>query len=121
MKYLLDTHILLWWLGNDKRLSTEFRGIIADPENIVHVSSVSVWEIAIKSEIGKLKIPDKLEETLIEHDFLPLAINFRHALLAGQLPMLHHDPFDRMLLAQASIEELTLLTDDKLLKQYDIH
>lgn len=121
MRYLLDTHILLWWLGNDKKLSKDLRSVISDPDNTLYVSSASVWEMAIKSQIGKLAIPDNLEETLAEHDFLPLGINFQHALLAGRLPAFHHDPFDRMLVAQATLEKLTLLTDDKVLKQYHIH
>lgn len=118
MRYLLDTHILLWWLANDKKLSKELRSIITDPENTLYVSSASVWEMAIKSHIGKLSMPDNLEETLIEHDFLPLPITFQHALLVGHLPVIHQDPFDRMLLAQAKIEKLTLLTHDNLLKKY---
>jgi len=120
VRYLLDTHILLWWLTNDEKLSKELRHILTDAENIIYISSASVWEMAIKSQLGKLSMPDDLAETLIEQGFLSLAITFEHAVLAGHLPAVHRDPFDRMLLAQAKIENLTLLTHDKLLKKYKI-
>jgi len=120
MKYLLDTHILLWWLSNDKKLSKELRDTITDADNVIYVSSASVWEMSIKSHLGKLSMPDNLDEMLVEKGFLSLSITLEHAVLAGHLPAIHRDPFDRMLLAQAKIEKLTLLTHDNLLKKYKI-
>ena len=120
MRYLLDTHILLWWLTNDKKLSKALRLIIADPENTLYVSSASVLEISIKTCLGKLSMPENLEEDFIENGFIALPITIQHARLAGQLPDIHRDPFDRMLLAQAQLEKLTLLTHDKALKKYKI-
>ena len=117
MSYLLDTHILLWWISNDPRLDAACRAIINDPQNRILVSSASAWEIATKYRIGKLPEAKELVETyaqtLQRAKFLELAITTAHALRAGSLPIAHRDPFDRMIMAQAELENLTLLTTDK--------
>ncbi len=87
---------------------------------MVFISSVSIWEIAIKKNQGKLEAPDNLQEEIKLHRFTPLHINYDHAELAGKLPDIHKDPFDRMLIAQAVIEKLTLVTRDELIAGYDV-
>ena len=87
---------------------------------MVFVSSVSVWEISIKKSVGKLKVPDNLLEELLSHRFSLLDINAEHAQLAGELPLIHKDPFDRMLVAQAKIEKLTLISVDPHIAQYEV-
>lgn len=120
MRLLLDTHVVLWWLADDAALSHPARAAIADPANEVYVSAASAWEIAFKRAIGKLHAPDDLEAALREGQLQPLAIMIVHALLAGALPPHHNDPFDRMLVAQASIEGLTLVTHDRRLNRYGV-
>ena len=120
MNLLLDTHTLLWWLGDDLTLSTEARESIYDPDSLVYVSAVTAWEISIKKSLGKLEAPDNLAEALSANAFQELPIGIHHALLAGKLPNHHSDPFDRMLVAQASIENLTLVTRDTDIAQYQV-
>ncbi len=120
MNLLLDTHILIWALENNPALSDNARKLIIDGNNMVFVSTASVWEISIKQAIGKLIIPDNLLEELEAHRFTLLNINFEHAQLAGKLPLIHKDPFDRMLVAQAKIEKLTLISNDQFIAQYDV-
>ncbi|OGT52721.1 MAG: twitching motility protein PilT [Gammaproteobacteria bacterium RIFCSPHIGHO2_12_FULL_41_15] len=120
MQLLLDTHILLWWLADDPTLSMTLRHAIRDKVNVVFVSAVSVWEIAIKKALGKLVIPDYLFDAIHSSGFEALNITFAHAELAGQLPDYHADPFDRMLIAQARLESLTLVTHDKRIRQYEV-
>ncbi len=120
MNLLLDTHILIWALENNSQLTGNVRDIIIDGKNLVFVSSVSAWEISIKKSIGKLQAPDNLMEEIEQHRFSPLDINFKHSQLAGQLPYIHKDPFDRMLIAQAIIEKLILVTKDSFIPQYDV-
>ena len=117
MNLLLDTHILLWGLANDVQLSKRARSAILDA-NKVYVSAASAWEIAIKAALGKLRAPDDLESQMASAGFLELPISIAHASAAGKLPRLHPDPFDRLLVAQAQIESLTLLTNDRALKAY---
>ncbi len=116
---LLDTHALLWWLA-DEELALETRDQIADPANSVAVSAASVWEISIKRALGKLAAPDDLPEQIRASDFAPLPIDLNHALAAGQLPQHHDDPVDRMLIAQAQIEQLTIVTRDRRFRDYDV-
>jgi PIN domain nuclease of toxin-antitoxin system len=119
VRLLLDTHVLLWWLA-DEQLTAEARAAIADPKNAVAVSAASAWEISIKKELGKLVAPNDLEEQVRASDFAPLPISINHALTAGQLPRHHDDPFDRMLIAQAQLEQMTVVTRDKRFGEYDV-
>ena len=116
MNLLLDTHILLWALEDSTQLGGKARELIADGGNVVFISAASVWEISIKKAIGKLVVPDNLLEEIRLHRFTPLAINSEHADFAGQLPAIHKDPFDRMLIAQTMMEKLTLITNDHMIK-----
>jgi len=120
MKLLLDTHVLLWWLGDDMRLRAEARNAIAEPENIVFVSAATTWEIAIKTSLGKLTLPEGLEEQISKNAFTPLPITMAHTLAIAQLPPIHQDPFDRMLVSQALLEDMTLITHDQRIMKYDV-
>jgi PIN domain nuclease of toxin-antitoxin system len=120
MNVLLDTHILIWALENNPTLSENARNAIITGSNIVFVSSASVWEISIKKSIGKLKVSDNLLEEFFAHRFSLLDINAEHAQLSGELPPIHKDPFDRMLVAQAKIEKLTLISVDPHIAQYEV-
>jgi PIN domain nuclease of toxin-antitoxin system len=115
---LLDTHIVLWWLADDPTLADEMKDRL-DREADVYVSSASVWEVAIKQAIGKLEPPD-LPEQMRTSGFLILDITAEHAMTAGRLPLHHRDPFDRMLVAQAQLEGLTLVTRDAHVQKYDV-
>jgi PIN domain nuclease of toxin-antitoxin system len=120
LRLLLDTHALLWWLADDGSLTHEAREAISAPESLVAVSAASAWEISIKKALGKLEAPGDLEAQLTRHQFTPLAITVAHALAAGSLPPHHHDPFDRMLVAQAIAENLTIVTRDPRLPLYGV-
>jgi PIN domain nuclease of toxin-antitoxin system len=119
VRLLLDTHALLWWLA-DEGLSLPARDAIADPANLVFVSAASAWEISIKKALGKLTAPDDLEGQVDASGFSPLPISLAHGLAAGQLPRHHEDPFDRMLIAQAVAEGLTIITRDKRFEDYGV-
>jgi PIN domain nuclease of toxin-antitoxin system len=116
---LLDTHVLLWWLSGSRRLHLAARKTIADSAR-VYVSAATVWEIAIKIVLGKLEFRGEMAEQLAMNNLLSLAVTVPHALAAGALPMHHSDPFDRMLIAQAKLESLTLMTHDVHLREYDV-
>jgi PIN domain nuclease of toxin-antitoxin system len=119
VRLLLDTHVLLWWLADDPSLGEQAaRAVEREPE--VYVSAASVWEIAIKKAIGKLDAPDDLVEAVDASGFRPLPIGLAHADRAGSLPRHHDDPFDRMLVAQAQLEGLTLVTVDARLPSYEV-
>ena len=121
MRLLLDTHVLLWWLADDRKLAKPARDIIANPDNDVHVSSASVWEAAIKAALGRLEIDlDDLEDAIVRNGFRPLPVGFRHAVTAGRLPSVYRDPFDRMLVAQASVEELRVVSHDRVFERYGL-
>ena len=120
MRLILDTHVLLWWLNNNKPLSEEASQLIRDSNNLVFVSAATAWEISIKKALGKLEAPDNLEDALLANRFQSLPITVPHALLAGQLPPHHDDPFDRLLVAQSKIEGLTLVTRDQKQLLYDV-
>jgi len=120
MNLLLDTHALLWWLDDNPTLSKRAKDLISDERNSIFISAVVVWEIRIKQSIGKLKIPRNFRKVLDKQPFEMLDITVKHAHAVGDLPAYHHDPFDRMLIAQAKIEGLTILTRDARFKRYNI-
>lgn len=120
MRILADTHALLWWLSDDAALPEVIREAVADPDNQVFVSSISVAEIAIKASLGKLEAPDDVATTLTSQGFDPLPFTADHAQSLRHLPWHHRDPFDRMLVAQAQCEGLVLATADAHLRAYDI-
>jgi PIN domain nuclease of toxin-antitoxin system len=119
VRLLLDTHALLWWLA-DEGLTDQARDAIADPANLVMVSAASAWEISIKKALGKLSAPDDLDHQVDQSGFIPLPISIAHGMAAGQLPRHHDDPFDRMLIAQALAEGLTIVTHDKRFAGYEV-
>ena len=124
MKLLLDTHAFLWWITDDPQLSAKARELISDSHNTLYWSAASSWEVSIKYALGRLPLPDTPEE------FLPvelgknrvesLSVIDAHAFQAGRLPRHHADPFDRMLVAQAQIELLVILSNDRKLTHYDV-
>lgn len=119
MKLILDTHILLWWLLDDKKLPDAALKVIKDQRNQILVSVVSAWEISIKISLGKLRFPiERLETALVDNGFESLSITIPHAVKYASIPMHHHDPFDRMLVAQSSIESARIVTHDALLAKY---
>ena len=119
-RLLLDTHAFLWWIAGDEKLGLDARGLIADSENEIHLSAVSVWEISIKRELGELKAPDDIEAIVLRCGFTPLSIALFHAQQAGGLPMHHKDPFDRMLIAQSQAEGLSIVTADEAFGAYGV-
>jgi PIN domain nuclease of toxin-antitoxin system len=116
---LLDTHVVLWWLADDATLSDEIKARLDDDPN-VWVSPVTVWEVAIKESLGKLESRSDLSDAIADSGFRQLAITFEHAVAAGRLPLLHRDPFDRMLVAQARCEGHTVVTRDPQIQRYDV-
>lgn len=119
MSLLLDTHIVLWWLADDPTLSDDIKTQL-DHEPDVYVSSASIWEVSIKQAMGRLKEPTDLPERVRDSGFRALPIAFDHAIAAGRLPLTHRDPFDRMLVAQAMCEDLTLVTRDAEIQKYEV-
>ncbi len=124
MRVLLDTHTFLWWVTDDDRLARRARALIADPTTEVLFSVVSAWEIVVKAGLGRLLLPEDPERFvprhLAENAFLTLPVHLRHALRVGALPDLHRDPFDRLLVAQSTVENLPLMTGDPLFRQYPV-
>lgn len=118
MRLLLDTHTFLWWVEDSPRLPKRFRVAIAEPKNEVFISAVTVWEIAIKRRSGRLVFSGRILGEIREQGFQALAIALDHAEAAEHLPLLHRDPFDRMLVAQAMAEEMILLTVDAQIMKY---
>jgi PIN domain nuclease of toxin-antitoxin system len=117
--YLIDTHVLLWAVSDDPRLSRSQRSILQQGDGLI-VSAASIWEIAIKRALGKLVLDGNIGDTVRTHNIPFLAVNAQHAARTEQLGDHHRDPFDRMLIAQAQIENLTILTSDKIFNQYDV-
>ncbi len=120
MNLLLDTHVLLWWLDDPSVLSKTAETAIRDLDNIVLVSAATFWEIVIKKAIGKLDAPDDLDQVLLDCGFTPLPVTVRHAIAVGSLPSHHRDPFDRMLVAQAMTEGLTVISRDAIVLRYPV-
>jgi PIN domain nuclease of toxin-antitoxin system len=121
MRLLLDTHAFLWWLSDDPKLAASARDAIRDPRAIVHVSAASIWEIAIKAKLGRLRVRDgDLAAEIEANGFAELAISARHAQSAGALSRHHDDPFDRMLIAQAQLEDLVVVTHDSRFSRYGV-
>lgn len=119
-RLLVDTHALLWWLTDDPSLSPAARDAIADPVHEPLVSAASVWEIAIKRSLGKLTAPDDLPEQIADAGFAWLPISDAHAWHVRDLPAHHHDPFDRLLIAQALIERVPVITVDARFGDYGV-
>lgn len=120
MKLLLDTNALLWSLLERKRLSSSAIDALRNEANEIFVSVVSVWEIEIKRAKGKLHVPVDITPTLAEQSFKPLLIGLRHTQAVESLPRHHRDPFDRMLICQAQLDDLTLVTSDRTMRRYPI-
>lgn len=120
MKLLLDTHSFLWWMGNARELGPKARHAISDAASSVFVSAASAWEIAIKREKGTLQAPEDIRSWIAKSAFLELSIDIEHGIAAGELPGHHRDPFDRVLVAQARIEQMSLVTADPVLVRYDV-
>ena len=118
MKYLLDTHILIWWAENNKKLKPKYKEIIADGENMIFVSVVSVWEVIIKTKLKKIRLKTSVDKIIERYGFQVLDIKLDHVLGLNKLKNYHKDPFDRLLITQSKVEDMTLLTDDKLINQY---
>lgn len=120
MRLLLDTHALIWWLEGGSRLSEEARAAIRSRANEVRVSPVSAVEISIKVAKGKLKAPGDLVEQVTHHGFTPLPVTIEHGVTMLEFPADHGDPFDRLLIAQARCEGLTIVTRDRAFTAYDV-
>ena len=121
MRLLLDTHVLLWWLADDRRLKPPERRVIADQDALVFISAVAMWEIAIKRHLERIEIDlETLERALEAGGMIELPVKWRHAKVTAALPPHHEDPFDRLLIAQAQSEGLTLLSYDKAFRDYDV-
>lgn len=120
MRYLIDTHIFILWMEKNKRLSKNIFNLLNNPQNQIFLSVVSVWEIIIKKEKKKLKTPKDVEGGIKASGFIAVKIDLRHVLEVEELPMYHKDPFDRILISQARVENLTLITADKKIWKYDL-
>ncbi|MGH3982113.1 MAG: type II toxin-antitoxin system VapC family toxin [Pseudonocardiaceae bacterium] len=120
MRLLLDSQVVLWSLESPERLATEAVAAITDPANSVDVSVASLWELAIKQSIGKLKVDGDLREHLTLQSFSELPVLGEHTVAVRDLPLHHRDPFDRLLIAQAMCEGLTVVTSDRAFAAYDV-
>ena len=124
MRVLLDTHVLLWWIADDPRVSRRAARAIANPRNDVFVSAVSAWETVTKASSGRLRLPGDPRVVFLEqlesNGFSQLPITIRHAIATAALPGIHRDPFDRLLIAQAIEEDLALVSGDDVLGRYPV-
>lgn len=120
MKLLLDTHVLLWALLDDPALPRAHAALLRDDSHDIHVSAATIWEIGIKRALGKLAVPEDFTDVIAQTGCAALPIRFAHAEAAASLPRHHGDPFDRMLIAQARVEGLTLLSADSAMRLYDV-
>ncbi|MGI9193319.1 MAG: type II toxin-antitoxin system VapC family toxin [Actinomycetota bacterium] len=117
---MLDTHITLWWLSEDRRLPKKARSAVSDPENSIFVSSATIWESAIKATLGRLEVVDNLPEEIEAERFELMDITASQAWMAGFLPRHHEDPFDRMLAAQALSADLRMVSVDEIFETYGV-
>jgi len=120
MNYLLDTHVVLWWLTDPKEIATKARKIIADKEESIYISSASCWEMAIKKGIGRLKFPANLLDILTSEGFDIIPITANESLSVADLPLIHQDPFDRLLIVQAKLNDMILITRDETIVKYPV-
>jgi PIN domain nuclease of toxin-antitoxin system len=120
VRLLLDTHVVLWALGDPASLAERARAAISDPANVAVVSAASLWEVSTKQATGRISVPDDFVEEVWDAGFEPLPISAEHAWAAGALPLHHRDPFDRMLVAQAQLEGFTIVTGDSQLGAYQV-
>jgi PIN domain nuclease of toxin-antitoxin system len=120
LRILVDSHIFLWAIAATRSLPPEAQYILEDIENTIFVSSATIWELSIKQASGKLHAPSDLAVALHLSIFEHLPITSHHAVVAAQLPLFHKDPFDRMLIAQAKVDTLLLLTADNMMRHYDV-
>jgi PIN domain nuclease of toxin-antitoxin system len=118
VELLLDTHAFLWWLGDDPKLAARARAAIAAAGNVVYVSAASAWEIAVKRATGKLEAPGDIGAWIHDNGFVELPIAVEHAVASAELPRHHADPFDRLLVAQAMLENLVLVAHDDEIARY---
>ena len=121
MKFLLDTHALLWWLADDDQLGGAAREVIADPANDILISMVSLWEIAVKVRIGKLQADiEEIINAVQREGFTVLDVGVAHLVALAGLPMHHRDPFDHLLIAQAMTEDATFMSEDRYAARYPV-
>ena len=124
MRFLLDTHVFLWFITDDVRLTEAMRSLLADPRHELFLSAASAWEIAIKASLGRLQLEDDLERfiprQLAQNGIAPLPVAVSHALHVHRLPPLHRDPFDRLLVAQSILEKMPLISSDQNLSRYPV-
>jgi PIN domain nuclease of toxin-antitoxin system len=124
LKFLIDTHFFLWFVLNDLSLSTRARTLIVDPQNDVLISPATFWEVAIKVSIGKFYLPEAfgpfVEDQIRQNDFEILPITVAHADAVATLPFHHRDPFDRLLIAQAIVEQMPILSADSTFDKYPV-
>ena len=124
MRYLLDTHTFLWMAGDPTNLSQSVRGIVLEKNNKLHLSAASAWEIALLQQINRVELPDEpqrfIPEAMQRLNVLPLPIGFSTAISAAMLPLIHRDPFDRIIIAEAIKEKMTILTKDNKFSDYGV-
>jgi PIN domain nuclease of toxin-antitoxin system len=120
LRLLLDTHAALWFLARDSRLSATARDQLIDADNRVFLSAAVVWEVAVKRSVGKVTVPSEYVSILLDLGAQPLAIGIDHAAAVERLPWHHRDPFDRMLVAQAQVEQATIVSADDALAAYGV-
>lgn len=121
-RYLIDTHVFLWWISDSQDISQRARAIIEDEDNEILLSAASGWEIAIKTRLGRLRLPEKPDTFVLQqislNNLIPLAITMAHTLYVGNLPDIHRDPFDRLLVAQSIVENAPIISKDADIAQY---
>ena len=124
MKVVLDTHAFLWWIADDDQLSSSARSLIGNRENELFLSAATGWEIAIKAKLGRIHLPGKVDTFIAKqlelNDIYPLPIHMSHALNVYNLPNYHRDPFDRLIISQAQLEKMSILTTDPQIAKYGV-